>query len=115
MKDGTKPGRKIGSYDAADVNGVIDQRARLVTANTLPPKALVVHRVTTPMLTNTTKITRDPRVQVVIHQVVIHMDGWGPPRLKRDSYAAYAYAEPVPFTGCKLFYKNDTKHGGPTK
>lgn len=108
MKDGTKPGHKIGSYDAADVNWVIDQLARIVTANNLPPKILVVHRFTKPMLTNATKIKRDPRVQVVIH-----MDGWGPPSLKRDSYAAYVYAEPVQFTGFKLFYKNDTKYGGP--
>lgn len=108
MKDGTKPGKKIGTYDAADVNWVIDQLSKLVAAKNLPPKILVVHRFTKPMLTNATKIKRDPRVQVVIH-----MDGWGPPSLKRDSYAAYLYAEPVQFTGFKLFYKNDIKYGGP--
>lgn len=108
MKDGTKPGKKIGRYDAADVNWVIDQLARIVTRYKLPPKVLVVHRFTKPMLTNASKIKRDPRVQVVIH-----MDGWGPPSLKRDSYAAYVYAEPVQFTGFKLFYKNDRKYGGP--
>jgi hypothetical protein len=108
MKDGTRPGKKIGSYDAADVNWVIDQLARLVTQHKLPPKILVVHRFTRPMLTNADKIKRDPRVQVVIH-----MDGWGPPSLKKDSYAAYVYAEPVQFTGFKLFYKNDRKYGGP--
>jgi hypothetical protein len=108
MKDGTRPGKKIGSYDAADVNWVIDQLARIVTEKKIPPKILVVHRFTRPMLTNADKIKRDPRVQVVIH-----MDGWGPPSLKRDSYAAYVYAEPVQFTGFKLFYKNDIKYGGP--
>lgn len=108
MKDGTRPGKKIGSYDAADVNWVIDRLARLVTEKGLPPKVLVVHRFTKPMLTNAAKIKRDPRVQVVIH-----MDGWGPPSLKKDSYAAYVYADPVQFTGFKLFYKNDTKYGGP--
>lgn len=108
MKDGTRPGKKIGTYDAADVNWAIDQLARIVTEKKLPPKILVVHRFTRPMLTNADKIKRDPRVQVVIH-----MDGWGPPSLKRDSYAAYVYAEPVQFTGFKLFYKNDIKYGGP--
>ncbi len=106
MKNGVKPGRKIGSYDAADVNWVIDWLAKLVTAKNLPPKVLVVHRFTQPMLTNAGKIKRDPRVQVVIH-----MDGWGPPSLKRDSYAAYVYAEPVQFAGFKLFYKNDLRNG----
>lgn len=108
MKDGTRPGKKIGTYDAADVNWVIDRLAKLVTEKGLPPKILVVHRFTRPMLTNASKIKRDPRVQVVIH-----MDGWGPPSLKKDSYAAYVYADPVQFTGFKLFYKNDTRYGGP--
>lgn len=108
MKDGTKPGKKIGTYDAADVNWVIDHLAKIVTDNKLPPKVLVVHRFTRKMLTNADKIKLDPRVQVVIH-----MDGWGPQSLKRDSYAAYVYAEPVQFTGFKLFYKNDLKKGGP--
>jgi hypothetical protein len=60
------------------------------------------------MLTNADKIRLDPRVQVVIN-----MDGWGPPHLKRDSYLAYVHSEPVEFTGFKLFYKNDTKRGHP--
>ena len=108
MKDGTKPGKKIGTYDAADINWAIDHLAKIVTDNKLPPKVLVVHRFTRKMLTNADKIKLDPRVQVVIH-----MDGWGPASLKKDSYAAYVYAEPVQYTGFKLFYKNDLKKGGP--
>ena len=106
MKDGSKPGKKIGSIDAADVNFAIDWLAKLVTAKNLPPKILVVHRFTRPMLTNANLIRLDPRVQVVVH-----MDGWGPQSLKRYSYAAYVYAEPVQFAGFKLFYKNDTRAG----
>lgn len=108
MKDGTKPGKKIGTYDAADINWAIDHLAKIVTDNKLPPKVLVIHRFTRKMLTNADKIKLDPRVQVVIH-----MDGWGPQSLKKDSYAAYVYAEPVQYTGFKLFYKNDLKKGGP--
>jgi hypothetical protein len=107
MKDGTKPGKKIGTYDASDVNWVIDHLAKLVTEKHLPPKVLVVHRFTQRMLTNADKIKLDPRVQVVIH-----MDGWGPQTLKRDSYAAYVYAEPVQFAGFKLFYRNDLRKPG---
>ncbi len=108
MKDGTKPGKKIGTYDAKDVNWVIAHLANIVTQNHLPPKILVVHRFTQRMLTNADQIKLDPRVQVVIH-----MDGWGPQSLKRDSYAAYVYAEPVQYAGFKLFYKNDLRKGGP--
>ena len=108
MKRGGAPGKRIGTYDAADVNYAIDFLADLVEKHNLPPKVLIVHRFTRPMLTNASRIKLDPRVQVVIH-----MDGWGPPWMKKDSYQAYVYNEPVQFTGFKLFYKNDTKKGHP--
>jgi hypothetical protein len=44
---------------------------------------------------------------------VMHMDGWGPPWLKFDTYHDYVKAEPVQFTGFKLFFHNDTKKGDP--
>ena len=58
------------------------------------------------MLTGYKRIKLDPRVQIVIN-----MDGWGPPHLKRESYRAYVHKYPVEYTGFKLFYKNDTKKG----
>jgi hypothetical protein len=108
MKRGHAPGKVIGTFDAVDVNYASSFLAELVSANKLPPKLLVVHRFTRPMLTGYQRITLDPRVQIVIH-----MDGWGPPTLKRESYRAYVYRYPVQFTGFKLFYKNDTKRGSP--
>jgi hypothetical protein len=108
MKRGGLPGKRIGTYDASDINYAIDFLARIVDKYGLPPKVLVIHRFTRPMLTNADKIRLDPRVQVVIH-----MDGWGPPHLKRDSYEAYVVSEPVEFTGFKPFYKNDTRRGHP--
>ena len=108
MKRGGAPGHRIGTYDADDVNWTIDFLAGIVDKYQLPPKVLVVHRFTRPMLTNSKQIKLDPRVQVVIN-----MDGWGPPWMKIDSYQAYVYAEPVQFTGFKLFYHNDTKRGHP--
>ena len=102
MKGVEPPGKKIGTMDAADVNVAIDLLARLVDENQLPPKVLIVHRFTQRMLTNETKIKRDPRVQVVID-----MDGFGPPFLKLGSYKAYIQDRPVQYYGIKLFYKND--------
>lgn len=99
---GVVPGRKIGVMDAAEVNyaiGVLDQ---VVRENHLPPKILVVHRFTQRMLTNYRQIRPLPTVQVVIN-----MDGFGPPWLKRDSYNDYERMQPVQWTGFKLFYKND--------
>ena len=106
MKTGKAPGTVIGTFDATDVNYASSFLDSLVTANKLPPKVLIVHRFTRPMLTNYKKITLDPRVQIVID-----MDGWGPPFLKRGSYRAYVYRYPVQYTGFKLFYRNDTKKG----
>ena len=58
------------------------------------------------MLTNHDKVRLDPRVQVVVH-----MDGWGPPSQKVASYNAYVRRYPIQFTGFKLFYKHDTRGG----
>lgn len=108
MGSGARPGSRIGTYDAADVNHVSGYLAELVRKYQLPPKVLVVHRFTRGALTNSRAIILRPEVQIVIN-----MDGWGPPRLKRESYRDYVVSEPVQFTGFKLFYRNDTKGGHP--
>ena len=108
MKTGAKPGTKIGTFDAADVNYAAKFLGDLVASKNIPPKVLVVHRFTRPMLTNTNNIRLDPKVQIVIN-----MDGWGPQWMKLDSYHDYVYLHPVQYTGFKLFYHNDTKKGGP--
>ena len=56
------------------------------------------------MVRNHKNIKLHPEVQLVMN-----MDGWGEPILKRSTYKLYIYKEPVQFTGFKLFYKNDTK------
>ncbi|HEY4217205.1 MAG TPA: hypothetical protein VGM67_08705 [Gemmatimonadaceae bacterium] len=105
-REGRVPGTKIGAFDAKDVNYAIDQLAALVTKYHLPPKILIVHRFTTNMLQHADQIKHDPRVQVVIN-----MDGWGQPWLKFDTYRSCEVAEPVQFTGFKLFFHNDTRKG----
>ena len=108
MKGGERPGSKIGTMSAADINWTINYLSNLVKANNLPPKVLVIHRFTRRMITGSENIRLDPRVQVVID-----MDGWGAPWLKYDSYRDYITKEPVQFTGFKIFYKNDSKKGDP--
>jgi hypothetical protein len=105
---GAVPGRKIGTLDARDINWAVDFLDEIARSKNLPPKILIVHRFTRKMVTNATQIRFTPHVQVVID-----MDGWGPPWLKFDSYHDYVKAEPVQFTGFKLFYHNDTKKGDP--
>jgi hypothetical protein len=105
---GRVPGSRIGTLKADDVNYASRFLAGLVDKYKIPPKVLVVHRFTRTMLPNAEQISLDRRVQVVIN-----MDGWGPPPLKKDSYHDYVYLHPVQYTGFKLFYKNDTKKGHP--
>ena len=106
MKNGETPGSKIGTFNAEDINYVIDYLAGIVRENDLPPKILVVHRFTNDMVTGYKKIRKVPEVQVVID-----MDGWGSKALKTGTYNTFVYRQPVQFTGFKLFYKNDLKRG----
>lgn len=107
MKGGQKPGAAIGTYDAADVNYVSNYMAKIVRENNLPPKILVVHRFTRPMVTNYKQIKLQPEIQIVMD-----MDGWGAQARKINTYKQFVYGEPVQFTGFKLFYKNDFREKG---
>lgn len=104
MKTGARPGTKIGTYDAADINYASGYLTKLVKENNLPAKILIVHRFTQGMVTNYQNIKKQKEVQMVMH-----MDGWGEPELKKGTYRHYLYKEPVQFVGFKLFYKNDLK------
>ncbi|MDQ6812297.1 MAG: hypothetical protein M3040_00945 [Bacteroidota bacterium] len=105
-KGGRKPGSVIGTYNANDINYVVDYLAALVKKNNIPPKILIVHRFTNPMVREFEKIKRVPQVQIVMD-----MDGWGDKILKHSSYLLYEKRDPVQFTGFKLFYKNDIRSG----
>ncbi len=102
MKTGIRPGKVVGTYDAADINFAAEYLAKLVKENNLPPKVLVIHRYTQKMLTNYKLIKPSPEVQMVMH-----MDGWGGKDKKKGTYREFVYREPVQFTGFKIFYKND--------
>ena len=104
MKPGMRVGKNVGTFDASDVNWCSEYLTKLVKAHNLPPKVFIVHRWTQKMITNYKQIRTRPDVQIVMD-----MDGWGPQQLKMDTYKNYEWAQPVQFTGFKLFYKNDVK------
>jgi hypothetical protein len=104
MKEKNKPGSRIGTIDAVEINQAANILADIVKENNLPPKILIVHRFTEAMVTNYKNIKPLPEVQVVIE-----MDGWGSPELKKATYEHVIYDEPVQFSGIKLFYKNDLR------
>ena len=100
MKNGGVPGQRVGTYDAADINYATRFLAGLVDKYRLPPKILVVHRYTPGGVTNYRRITLDPRVQIVVE-----MDGFGAPWVKRDTFWRDIKREPVQFVGWKQFTK----------
>ncbi|QXV67699.1 hypothetical protein INP83_17580 [Mucilaginibacter sp. 21P] len=104
MKEGSVPGKRIGTFDANDINFVSKYLSKLCDKYNLPPKIFVVHRFTKRMVTNYKDIKLDKNIQFVMD-----MDGWGGPELKKGTYKYYVAGEPVQFTGFKLFYKNDIK------
>jgi hypothetical protein len=108
MKDGSVPGRRIGTMDAADINYASAYLADLVRTHDLPPKVFVVHRFTQNMVTNYRAIELRPEVQIVAH-----MDGWGRPFLKRDTYDKHVVREPIQYAGFKIFYHHDVREGDP--
>ncbi|MER3472080.1 MAG: hypothetical protein C4330_12370 [Chitinophagaceae bacterium] len=103
-KGGKRPGSVIGTLDASEINWVGDYLTNIVKKNNLPPKIFVVHRFTKGMVSNANQIKLHPELQIVMD-----MDGWGPPDLKLGSYRDWIQNQPVQFTGFKLFYVNDTE------
>ena len=106
MKSGKRPGTSIGTFDADDINYASAWLAKMVKDYQLPPKILVIHRFTEGMLTNYKKIITRPEVQIVID-----MDGFGSPVLKKNTYHSFIFKQPIQFAGFKVFYKIDAKTG----
>jgi hypothetical protein len=102
IPSGRVPGEVVGSLDAATIDGAAHTLSQLVASERLPPKILIVHRFTDAMVTNTSQIAHDPNVQVVVT-----MDGYGPPALKLAQYRLYVHDQGVGFSGIKLFYHHD--------
>jgi hypothetical protein len=97
------PGRRIGTMPANEVNDAIAVLEWLVVERHLPPKVLIVHQFTTGMLPDKERIWTSPQLDIVLD-----MDGFGSPELKRNSYRAVLRQRELEFTGFKLFYIQDT-------
>ncbi len=100
------PGTKFGVLSAAEINDVSTYLTELVEKYQIPPKMLTVHRFTEEGVKGADRIALRPEVQVIIN-----MDGWGEPALKRYAYMTCIVSEPVQFPGFKIFYRNDTLNG----
>lgn len=93
------PGESIGYLTPEQVNDVQHYLRDLSARAGVPSKMLVLHQFRSDMLYEPERIE-----QVAGVDLVIDMDGWGPPWQKLDGYLAYARAPYAEYAGFKLFY-----------
>ncbi|HRK47879.1 MAG TPA: hypothetical protein PK324_19765, partial [Nocardioides sp.] len=97
------PGTRIGSVDASEVNRVSAWLRDLTERHALPQKLFVLHQFRTDMIDHIGQIKQ--RRGLVMVQ---HVDGFGTPGQKLDTY--HAVARPAQFfMGFKLFYDEDIR------
>jgi len=95
------PGRTIGQVGAAEVNRTSAWLAGLTRRRGLPEKLFVLHQFRTDMVRHIELIDARPGLAMVQH-----VDGFGTPGQKADTY--HAVARPRQFAmGFKLFYDED--------
>jgi hypothetical protein len=104
-----KPMREIGSVTAEELNQAQTAMEEYIRANNISgERLLVVHQFNYRMISDREKVKSDfDRVRLV-HCA----DGFGAPRIKRDSYAFNAQARNIPIKGFKLFYNSGIPGAG---
>jgi hypothetical protein len=97
----TKPMQEIGTVTAEELNQVQKVMEEYLTAHQIPgERMLVIHQFNWRMIQNREQVRTNFRRVRLVHCA----DGFGPPHLKRDSYAFNAQAVNMPVKGFKLFY-----------
>lgn len=95
------PGRDTGSIRAKEINRASRQIQRIIDANDLPPKALVVHQFRRGSIRGRRDVVQRRDVDVTLN-----FDGIGSPAAKAAGYRALS--SPAAFNGFSIFYSLDT-------
>lgn len=98
------PLRQIGATDAASINAVSSWLAGITLRARLPEKLFVVHQFRAFMIPDRARVVDRPGLATVIH-----LDGFGTQRVKREVYAALAVRTGPLHNGLKLFIDEDTR------
>ncbi|MGD9892611.1 MAG: hypothetical protein AB7R89_16985 [Dehalococcoidia bacterium] len=99
---GVTPVEDIGHLTAAQVNEAQAMLQGIAQENGLPGKILIVHQFRASMLPDKAAIASYEGVELVID-----MDGFGPPAAKLATYDAVITRDAVQYPGVKLFYEHD--------
>jgi putative cell wall-binding protein len=102
MGPNEKPGDRVGSVHASEINSVSAWLADLVAAHRLPEKMLLLHQFQTRMIRD--RHLLEPREGLAI---TVQMDGFGSRAQKIDTYS-HTRIEPPFWNGFKLFYDEDS-------
>jgi len=97
----TKPMVEIGHVTAEELNTAQQVMENYIIENNIPgERLLVIHQFNYQMIKNRADVRTDFNRVRFVHCA----DGFGPPSMKRDSYAFNAAALNMPIKGFKLFY-----------
>lgn len=98
----TKPMKVIGSVTGDEINKAQDMMDKYIKENNITGRRmLVIHQFNSIMIKKRANVRSDYERVQLIHCA----DGFGPPHLKRDSYAYNALAKNIPLKSFKLFSK----------
>ena len=103
------PGSLIGEISGYQVQTAIDMVSEIVAENNIPNKMLIVHQFEDEMIYE--KHVIEPKAGV---DLVVDMDGFGPPEHKIGGYNHYVRDELIQYGGIKLFYEQDNPLMDPT-
>jgi len=97
----TKPMVEIGRVSAEEINRAQQVMEDYIIENNIPgERMLVIHQFNYVMIGNRENVRSDFNRVRLVHCA----DGFGSPRVKRDSYAFNALASNIPVKAFKLFY-----------
>jgi hypothetical protein len=102
MRGEERPSIDIGQVTAAEVTEAQQYLIDLAATHKLPRKSLIVHQFHHSMIEEKQDIAPMDGVDLIID-----MDGFGPPEMKKETYTVVITNEEIEYNGIKLFYQQD--------
>lgn len=99
---GETPGIELGSIDASDVTEAQQWCVDIANKYGTSRKMLLIHQFHHFSISNKDQIKHMDGVDLVMN-----MDGWGPPHQKLDTWNVVIQQEPIEYNGIKVFYRQD--------
>jgi hypothetical protein len=99
---GETPGIELGSIDAADVAEAQEWLLQLAEKYGTSRKMLLIHQFNVYSVSNKDQIKPLEGVDLVLN-----MDGWGPPWQKLETWEVIIQQTPIEYNGVKVFYRQD--------